>query len=91
LHWSNCSSSSQKFSQQSFIIAPIGRRITVIIYLALREILTKRHERKKYRFPVVAEGYLTLLRAKCWSNPRSRPSSPGLADKEGLMIREAEP
>ena len=48
---------SQQFSQESFIIALIWSAYnSFIIYLALREILTKRHERKKYRFPVVAEG-----------------------------------
>ena len=48
---------SEQFSQQSFIIALIWSAYnSFIIYLALREILTKRHERKKYRFPVVAKG-----------------------------------
>jgi len=48
---------SEHFSQQSFIIALIWSAYnSFIIYLALREILTKRHERKKYRFPVVAKG-----------------------------------
>lgn len=44
-------------SVESLIIALIWSAYnSFIIYLALREILTKRHERKKYRFPVVAEG-----------------------------------
>ncbi len=44
-------------TKESFIIALIWSAYnSVIIFLALREIFTKRHERKKYRFPVVAEG-----------------------------------
>lgn len=44
-------------STESFMVALIWSSYNAfIIFLALREIFTKRHERKKYRFPVVAEG-----------------------------------
>jgi hypothetical protein len=33
------------------------------IFLALREILTKRHERKNYRFPVIAHGKVVDLKS----------------------------
>lgn len=48
---------AHQVTRESFIIALIWSTYnSFIIYLAVREILTKRHERKKYRFPVIAEG-----------------------------------
>jgi cellulose synthase (UDP-forming) len=48
---------SMRVSADSFIVALIWSTYNAfIIFLALREIFSKRHERKKYRFPVVANG-----------------------------------
>ena len=48
---------AQPLTRESFVIALVWSAYnSVIIFLALHEIFTKRHERKKYRFPVVAEG-----------------------------------
>jgi cellulose synthase (UDP-forming) len=48
---------SIQVSADSFIVALIWSTYNAfIIFLALREIFSKRHERKKYRFPVVAYG-----------------------------------
>jgi cellulose synthase (UDP-forming) len=48
---------SMKVPPSSFAVALVWSIYNAfIIFLALREIYTKRHERKKYRFPVVAHG-----------------------------------
>jgi cellulose synthase (UDP-forming) len=48
---------SMRVTPNSFIVALIWSTYNAfIIFLALREIFTKRHERKKYRFPVTAYG-----------------------------------
>ena len=48
---------SMRVTPNSFVVALIWSTYNAfIIFLALREIFTKRHERKKYRFPVVAYG-----------------------------------